>query len=288
MDLNPVIVLTDECSRSTHACGWRHRHRRLCDPLSRHERKHHRRPSGRSARDRRAGVDRRWWRAANYLAVGQIYLIDNPLLREPLRPEHVKPRLLGHWGTTPGLTFIYAHMNRVIKAHDLNAIFITGPGHGGPALVASTYLEGSYSEVYPGSGTPRRVCGGCSANSPFRAASRAMWRPRHRIDPRGRRARLRPGARLWRGLRQPGPAGCLRRRRRRSRNGPARCELALEQFLDAQRDGTVLPILHLNGYKIAGPTVLARIPEAELRALLEGYGYAPHFVEATTRRACTS
>ena len=120
-----------------------------------------------------------YWRAANYLSVGQIYLLDNPLLREPLRPEHVKPRLLGHWGTTPGLNFIYAHLNRVIRHRDLDVIYVTGPGHGGPALVANTYLEGTYSEVYPDVTPGRgRACGGCSASSPFRAASRATSRPR--------------------------------------------------------------------------------------------------------------
>ena len=120
-----------------------------------------------------------YWRAANYLSVGQIYLLDNPLLREPLRAEHVKPRLLGHWGTTPGLNFIYAHLNRVIRERDLDAIFIAGPGHGGPALVANAYLEGTYSEVYPDDHRrTRRACGSCSASSRFPAASRATSRRR--------------------------------------------------------------------------------------------------------------
>ena len=120
-----------------------------------------------------------YWRAANYLSVGQIYLLDNPLLREPLRLEHVKPRLLGHWGTTPGLNFVYVHLNRVIKREDLDAIYVTGPGHGGPGLVANVYLEGTYSEVYPTSARTRRGCGGCSASSPSRGASPATS-PRRR------------------------------------------------------------------------------------------------------------
>jgi len=123
-----------------------------------------------------------YWRAANYLSVGQIYLLDNPLLREPLKPEHIKPRLLGHWGTTPGLNFIYAHLNRVIKAHDLNVIYICGPGHGGPGMVANTYLEGTYSEIYPSIGQTPMECVVCSGNSHSQVEFRAMRR-RKRLAP---------------------------------------------------------------------------------------------------------
>ena len=163
-----------------------------------------------------------YWRAANYLSVGQIYLLDNPLLREPLRPEHIKPRLLGHWGTTPGLNLIYAHLNRLIQARDLNMLYVTGPGHGGPGIVANAYLEGTYSEVYP-------------HISQDEAGMRALFRqfsfpggiPSHAapetpgFDPRGRRARLLAGARLRRGVRQPRPDRGVRGRRRRGRDRAA-------------------------------------------------------------------
>ncbi len=170
-----------------------------------------------------------YWRAANYLSVGQIYLLDNPLLREPLQIEHVKPRLLGHWGTTPGLNFIYAHMNRAICARDLNVIYVTGPGHGGPGIVANVYLEGTYSEVYPHIGSDDEGMRGCFASSRSRAAFPATSRRRPRLDPRGRRARLLAAARLRRGVRQPRPARLLRGRRRRGGDRAAGGELALEQ-----------------------------------------------------------
>ncbi len=223
----------------------------------------------------------RWWRAANYLSVGQIYLLDNPLLREPLRPEHVKPRLLGHWGTTPGLNFVYAHMNRVIRARDLDAIYVTGPGHGGPGLVANTYLDGHLQRGLPAH-RPRRG-GPAAAVSPV-LVPRRHPQPRRardaRLDPRGRRARLLAGARLRRCVRQPGPARrCAWSATARPRPGPLAASWHSNKFLNPARDGAVLPMLHLNGYKIANPTVLARIPSDELRALLEGYGYAPRFVE---------
>ena len=171
-----------------------------------------------------------YWRAANYLSVGQIYLLDNPLLREPLQPEHVKPRLLGHFGTVPGLNLVYAHLNRAIRARDLNAIFVTGPGHGGPANVANAYLEGTYSELYPNVGA-----GEDGLRELFRQFSYPGRDPEPRgagdagLDPRGRRARLRARARLRRRLRQPGSRRRLRRRRRRGGDRPARGELALEQ-----------------------------------------------------------
>ncbi len=221
-----------------------------------------------------------YWRAANYLSVGQIYLFDNPLLKAPLLKEHVKPRLLGHWGTTPGLNFIYAHLNRLIKKHDLDMIYITGPGHGGPALVANAYLEGTYSEVYPNvsedeagmkrlftqfsfpGGIPSHVApetpgsiheGGELGYAMSHAHGAAFDNPTSSSPASSATARPRPAR--W--------------RRVGTRN----------KFLNPVGDGAVLPILHLNGYKIANPTVLARIPHDELEALFRGYGYDPHFVE---------
>ena len=177
-----------------------------------------------------------WWRAANYLSVGQIYLLDNPLLREPLRIEHVKPRLLGHWGTSPGLNLVYAHMNRAIRARDVEALFVTGPGHGGPALVASAWLDGTYSEVYPE--VTRDGDGHAAAVPPVLVPGRDP-QPRGardaRLHPRGRRARVRPDPRLRGGARQPGPGRVLRRGRRRGRDRPARGELALQQVPGPRR-----------------------------------------------------
>jgi xylulose-5-phosphate/fructose-6-phosphate phosphoketolase len=221
----------------------------------------------------------RWWRAANYLAVAQIYLLDNPLLRVPLAPEHIKPRLLGHWGTTPGLNFLYAHMNRAIRLHDLNAIFVTGPGHGGPGIVASTYLDGTYSEVYPHIGRNAeglaRLC---------RQFSFPGGIPSH-VAPETPGS-IHEGGELGYSLLHAFGAVldnpdllvmCV--------VGDGEAETASlatswhsNKFINPARDGAVLPVLHLNGYKIANPTVLARIGRDELRSLLEGYGYAPRFV----------
>ena len=221
-----------------------------------------------------------YWRAANYLSVGQIYLLDNPLLREPLRPEHVKPRLLGHWGTTPGLNFVYAHMNRAIRARDLDTIFVTGPGHGGPGLVANTYLEGTYSEVYPDIGLDedgmRRL---------FRQFSFPGGIPSH-VAPETPGS-IHEGGELGYALAHaygaafdnPGLLVCCVVGDGEAETGPLAASWHSNKFLDATSDGAVLPILHLNGYKIANPTVLARIPHDELRALLEGYGHEPLFVE---------
>jgi xylulose-5-phosphate/fructose-6-phosphate phosphoketolase len=221
-----------------------------------------------------------WWRAANYLSVGQIYLLDNPLLREPLRIEHVKPRLLGHWGTTPGLNFVYAHMNRVIKAHDVNAIYVTGPGHGGPGLVASTYLEGTYSEVYPGIGRDedglRRL---------FRQFSFPGGIPSH-VAPETPGS-IHEGGELGYSLLHaygavfdnPDLIACCVVGDGEAETGPLATSWHSNKFVNPARDGAVLPILHLNGYKIANPSVLARIPRDELCSLLDGYGYAPHVVE---------
>ncbi|MGD9695365.1 MAG: phosphoketolase [Thermoleophilia bacterium] len=221
-----------------------------------------------------------WWRAANYLSVGQIYLLDNPLLREPLRPEHVKPRLLGHWGTTPGLTFIYAHMNRIIRQRDIDAIYIAGPGHGGPGLVAATYLEGSYTDHYPSIGHDAD-----GLRHLFRRFSFPGGIPSH-VAPETPGS-IHEGGELGYALvhaygaafDNPDLVVCAVVGDGEAETGPLAASWHSNKFLDPVRDGAVLPILHLNGYKIANPTVLARIPRDELRALLEGYGHAPIFVE---------
>ena len=221
-----------------------------------------------------------WWRAANYLSVGQIYLYDNPLLKKPLTLAHIKPRLLGHWGTTPGLNFIYAHLNRVIQEHDLNVIFITGPGHGGPGLVANAYLEGSYSEVYPHIGEDaeglQRLC---------RQFSFPGGIPSH-VAPETPGS-IHEGGELGYSLSHAFGAAfdnpellvaCVVGDGE-AETGALATSWHSNKFLHPARDGAVLPILHLNGYKIAGPTVLARIPHDELEALFRGYGYTPYFVE---------
>ncbi|ABD12898.1 phosphoketolase [Frankia casuarinae] len=220
-----------------------------------------------------------YWRAANYLSVGQIYLLDNPLLTEPLRPEHVKPRLLGHWGTTPGLNLIYAHLNRVIRAKDLNAIYIIGPGHGGPGIVANAYLEGTYSEVYPSIG--RDVAG---MRRLFRQFSFPGGIPSH-VAPETPGS-IHEGGELGYALTHaygaafdnPDLVVCAVVGDGEAETGPLAASWHSNKFLDPGRDGAVLPVLHLNGYKIANPTILARIPEQELTALLRGYGYHPYFV----------
>ena len=221
-----------------------------------------------------------YWRAANYLSVGQIYLLDNPLLREPLRLEHVKPRLLGHWGTTPGLNFVYAHMNRAIKARDLDAIYLAGPGHGGPGMVANTYLEGTYSEVYPDIG--RNEVG---LKRLFRQFSFPGGIPSHAAPETP--GSIHEGGELGYALihaygavlDNPGLLACCVIGDGEAETGPLAASWHANKFVNPAGDGAVLPILHLNGYKIANPTVLARIPHEELRALLEGYGHDPFFVE---------
>jgi xylulose-5-phosphate/fructose-6-phosphate phosphoketolase len=220
-----------------------------------------------------------WWRAANYLSAGQIYLLDNPLLMEPLKLEHIKPRLLGHWGTTPGLNLIYAHANRVIKERDLDAIYIIGPGHGGPAAVANAYLEGTYSEVY--SHITNDADG---LRKLFRQFSFPGGIPSH-VAPETPGS-IHEGGELGYALVHAYGAAfdnpdltvfCIVGDGE-AETGPLATSWHSNKFVDAQRDGAVLPILHLNGYKIANPTVLARIPEQELRDLLEGYGHVPVFV----------
>jgi xylulose-5-phosphate/fructose-6-phosphate phosphoketolase len=221
-----------------------------------------------------------YWRAANYLAVGQIYLLENPLLREPLRAEHVKPRLLGHWGTTPGLNFIYAHMNRAIKRWDLESIFIAGPGHGGPAVLANVYLEGTYSEIYPD--VSRDTAGIAKL---FRQFSFPGGVPSHvSAEIPGS---IHEGGELGYSLAHaygaafddPSLLVCCVIGDGEAETGALAASWHSNKFLDPIHDGAVLPILHLNGYKIANPTVLARMPKRELTALLEGYGHTPIFVE---------
>ncbi len=220
-----------------------------------------------------------YWRAANYLSVGQIYLLDDPLLREPLTLAHVKPRLLGHWGTTPGLNFIYAHLNRLIRARDLQVLFVAGPGHGGPALVANTYLEGTYSETYPHVGHDE-----AGLRELFRQFSFPGGIPSHAAPQTP--GSIHEGGELGYSLAHAFGAAfddpdllvaCVVGDGE-AETGPLATSWHSNKFLDAARDGAVLPILHLNGYKIASPTMLARIPEHELRHLLQGYGYEPHFV----------
>src|ERR671917_618513 len=217
-----------------------------------------------------------YWRAANYLSVGQIYLLDNPLLREPLTLEHVKPRLLGHWGTTPGLNLLYAHANRAIRQRDLDMLYVTGPGHGGPGL------EATYSERYTGIGVDadgmRRL---------FRQFSFPGGVPSH-VAPETPGS-IHEGGELGYALAHaygavfdnPDLLACCVVGDGEAETGPLAASWHSNKFLNPVRDGAVLPILHLNGYKIAGPTILARIPEGELRALLEGYRYAPRFVSGS-------
>src|ERR1700730_18073090 len=221
-----------------------------------------------------------YWRAANYLSVGQIYLLANPLLHEPLKVEHIKPRLLGHWGTTPGLNFIYVHMNRVIKKFDLNAIYIAGPGHGGPGLVANTYLEGTYSEFYPNIQQSEE-----GLQRLFKQFSFPGGIPSH-VAPETPGS-IHEGGELGYSIAHANGAAfdnpdlliCCVVGDGEAETGALAASWHSNKFLKPSRDGAVLPILHLNGYKIANPTILARIPEAELRSLTERSGYEPHFVE---------
>src|SRR6187200_104771 len=221
-----------------------------------------------------------YWRAANYLSVGQIYLYDNPLLKKPLSKQHIKPRLLGHWGTTPGLNFIYAHLNRVIKARDLDMIYIAGPGHGGPGIVANTWLEGTYSEIY--TAVPQNARG---MQRLFKQFSFPGGIPSHAAPET-------PGS-----IHEGGELGYVLSHAYgaafdnpdlivaavigdgEAETAPLEGSWKSIDFLNPVRDGAVLPILHLNGYKIANPCFLARIPHDELRKFFEGMGYHPYFVE---------
>ena len=223
-----------------------------------------------------------YWRAANYLSVGQIYLYDNPLLKEPLKLEHIKPRLLGHWGTTPGLNFIYVHLNRVIKSQDLNVIYITGPGHGGPGVVANAYLEGTYSEIYT------RISQDTEGMKKlFKQFSFPGGIPSHAAPETP--GSINEGGELGYSLSHAYGAAfdnpdliiaCVVGDGE-AETGPLATAWHSNKFLNPVHDGAVLPILHLNGYKIANPTVLARISAEELENLFVGYGYKPYLVEGS-------
>jgi xylulose-5-phosphate/fructose-6-phosphate phosphoketolase len=229
--------------------------------------------------EEKAGLDA-YWRAANYLAVGQIYLLANPLLRKPLTLEHVKPRLLGHWGTTPGLNFVYVHLNRAIRRRGVPMLFVAGPGHGGPAMVANVYLEGTYSEVYPAITQDAE-----GMEKLFRQFSFPGGIPSH-VAPETPGS-IHEGGELGYALSHAFGAAFDNPELvvaavvgdGEAETGPLATSWHSNKFLNPRTDGAVLPILHLNGYKIANPTVLARLPQAELDALLTGYGYAPRYVE---------
>ncbi|WP_411901507.1 phosphoketolase family protein [Methylorubrum thiocyanatum] len=237
-------------------------------------------PSSASLGDEELALIDRYWQAANYLSVGQIYLLDNPLLREPLQPQHIKSRLLGHWGTTPGLNFIYVHLNRLIKARDLDAIYICGPGHGGPGIVANTYLEGTYSEIYPDIAQDaegmRRL---------FRQFSFPGGIPSH-VAPETPGS-IHEGGELGYAIvhaygavfDNPDLIAACVIGDGEAETGPLAASWQSNKFLSPVTDGAVLPILHLNGYKIANPTVLGRMRDDELEALFTGLGYEPFFVE---------
>ncbi|KAB2716441.1 phosphoketolase family protein [Brucella intermedia] len=228
----------------------------------------------------------RYWKAANYLSVGQIYLMDNPLLRKPLEPEHIKPRLLGHWGTTPGLNFIYAHLNRIIRERNANIIYICGPGHGGPGMVANTYLEGSYSEIYPGVSEDE-----AGMRKLFRQFSFPGGIPSH-VAPETPGS-IHEGGELGYALvhaygaafDNPDLVVACVVGDGEAETGTLAASWHSNKFLNPARDGAVLPILHLNGYKIANPTILARLSDDDLISLFRGYGYEPFFVEGSEPEA---
>ncbi len=221
-----------------------------------------------------------YWRAANYLSVGQIYLMANPLLREPLRPEHIKPRLLGHFGTTPGLNFIYVHLNRAIKKYDLNVIYIAGPGHGGPGMVANAYLEGTYTEVYPNIGQDEE-----GLRRLFQQFSFPGGIPSHAAPETP--GSIHEGGELGYALSHacgaafdnPDLLVCCVIGDGEAETGPLAASWHIHKFLNPARDGVVLPVLHLNGYKIANPTLLGRMDDQELEKMLGGLGWAPYFVQ---------
>ena len=223
-----------------------------------------------------------YWRAANYISVGQIYLYDNPMLKEPLKLEHIKPRLLGHWGTTPGLNFIYVHLNRVIKAHDLNVIYVTGPGHGGPALVANTYLEGTYTELYPQISQDEE-----GMKKLFKQFSFPGGIPSHAAPETP--GSINEGGELGYSIAHsygavfdnPDLIAVCVVGDGEAETGPLATAWHSNKFINPERDGAVLPILHLNGYKIANPTILGRVSHAEIEDLFMGYGYKPYFVEGS-------
>src|SRR5258707_12491282 len=230
----------------------------------------------------RFNLMQKYWNAANYLTIGQIYLQDNPLLREPLRPEHIKPRLLGHWGTSPGLSFIYAHLNRLIQDHDVDMIYLAGPGHGGPALLANVYLEGTYTEIYP-----KITQDAAGMRQFFRQFSTPGGVPSHVSVPT-------PGS-----IHEGGELGYVLVHAfgaafdnpdlivaavvgdGEAETGPLEGSWKGNKFLNPVRDGAVLPILHLNGYKISGPTIWGRESDDRIGSFLAGHGYEPVFVEGS-------
>ncbi len=227
-----------------------------------------------------------WWRAANYLSVGQIYLMDNPLLRRSLEGIHVKPRLLGHWGTTPGLNFIYVHLNRLIREQDLDMIYLCGPGHGGPAMVANAWLEGTYSEIYPDISLDAEGMGKLFKQFSFPGGVPSHVAPEtpgsiHEGGELGYALSHAFGAVLD----NPDLIAACVVGDGEAETGPLAASWHSNKFLNPATDGAVLPILHLNGYKIANPAILARMPEAELADLLRGYGYQPRFVDADADHA---
>src|SRR5574340_1647422 len=221
-----------------------------------------------------------YWRAANYLSVGQIYLYANPLLTDPLRLEHIKPRLLGHWGTTPGLNFIYVHCNRLIRKYDLNMIYICGPGHGGPGMVANTYLEGTYSELFPNISQDAE-----GLKRLFKQFSFPGGIPSHAAPETP--GSIHEGGELGYALvhaygavfDNPDLMVCCVIGDGEAETGALAASWHSNKFLNPARDGAVLPVLHLNGYKLANPTILGRMPDEEIRSLFLGYGYEPLFVE---------
>lgn len=231
-----------------------------------------------TSHDRLRQLDR-YWRAANYLTIGQIYLQDNPLLREPLRAKHIKPRLLGHWGTSPGLSFIYAHLNRLIQDTDANLIYLTGPGHGGPAIVANVYLEGTYSEIYP-----RISQDMAGLRHLFRQFSTPGGIPSHTsVQTPGS---INEGGELGYVLAHafgavfdnPDLIAIAVVGDGEAETGPLEGSWKSVKFLNPVHDGAVLPVLHLNGYKISGPTVLGRDRDENVQRLLDAHGYDVHFV----------
>src|SRR6476659_6309368 len=227
-----------------------------------------------------------YWRALNYLSVGQIYLLDNPLLREPLKREHIKPRLLGHWGTSPGLNMLCVHLNRVIKKDDLNMIYIIGPGHGGPSLVAHAYLEGTYSELYPNISQDEEGMGRLFKQFSFPGGIPSHVAPEtpgsmHEGGELGYALSHAYGA----AFDNPNLIVACVVGDGEAETGPLATGWHSNKFLNPISDGAVLPILHLNGYKIANPTVLARIGDGELTSLLEGYGHSVHWVDGSEPEA---
>jgi len=230
--------------------------------------------------DKERGLTDAYWRAANYLSVGQIYLYDNPLLTQPLTKQHIKPRLLGHWGTTPGLNFIYVHLNRVIKKYGLDMIYVTGPGHGGPGLVANAYLEGTYSEVYPNISQDEEGMKRLFTQFSFPGGIPSHVAPEtpgsiHEGGELGYALSHAYGA----AFDNPNLIVACVVGDGEAETGPLATSWHSNKFLNPASDGVVLPILHLNGYKIANPCVLARISHEELDQLFRGYGYTPYFVE---------